>query len=97
MTNTVTDLKSGASIHLTPNGDSVLMFTDRGELIRARLSAGGYREISRARLIAPTTPFAGRNVAWAPPAFANGHVYARSIRELVSASLQADDPTPPGR
>src|SRR4029077_10529520 len=32
----VTDLKNGASIHLTPNGDSVLLYTDRGELIRAQ-------------------------------------------------------------
>src|SRR5262249_2617661 len=31
----VTDLKNGASIHLTLNGDSVLLYTDKGELIRA--------------------------------------------------------------
>src|SRR5262249_39096751 len=26
----VTDLKNGASIHLTPNGDSMFLYTDRG-------------------------------------------------------------------
>ena len=37
----VTDLKNGASIHLTPNGDSVLLYTDKGELIRAQLTSAG--------------------------------------------------------
>jgi outer membrane protein assembly factor BamB len=83
----VTDLKNGASIHLTDNGDSVLLYTDRGELIRARLTASGYKEISRARVLEPTMPFAGRKVAWSPPAYANGHIFARSGKELVCASL----------
>lgn len=88
-TNTVTDLKPGASIHIAQVGDSVLLFTDRGELIHAQLAATGYRELARARLVTPTTPFAGRNVAWAPPAFANGHVFVRTSKELVCASLGA--------
>ena len=86
----VTDLKNGASIHLTANGDSVLLFTDKGELIRARLSPQGYKEISRARLLEPTFPFGGRKVAWPPPAYANGHVFARNSKELVRASLAAE-------
>src|SRR5207244_10077744 len=56
----VTDLKSGASIHLTQNGDSVLLYTDRGELIRARLTPEGYKEVSRVAMLVPTFPFAGR-------------------------------------
>jgi len=83
----VTDPKNGASIHLTPNGDSVLLYTDRGELIRARLTARGYEEIGRAALLEPTFPFAGRKVAWSAPAYANRHVFARSGKELVCASL----------
>lgn len=85
----VTDLKGGASIHLTANGDSALLYTERGELIRARLSPKGYEEIGRARLLEPTYPFAGRKCAWAPPAFANRHVFARSDKELVCVSLEA--------
>jgi outer membrane protein assembly factor BamB len=85
----VTDLKNGASIHLTPNGDSVLLYTDRGELIRARLSAEGYKEVSRVTLLEPTFPFGGRKVAWSPPAFANRHVFARNGKELICASLAA--------
>jgi len=83
----VTDLKNGASIHLTLNGDSVLLYTDRGDLIRAQLTANGYKEISRAHVLEPTMPFAGRKVAWSPPAYANGHIFARSGKELVCASL----------
>jgi outer membrane protein assembly factor BamB len=85
----VTDLINGASIHLTANGDSMLLFTDKGQLIRARLTSSGYEEISRVTVIEPTFPFAGRMVAWSPPAYANGHLYARNSKELISASLVA--------
>jgi len=83
----VTDLINGASIHLTLNGDSVLLYTDKGELIRAQLTPGGYREISRAAVLEPTFPFAGRKVAWSAPAYANGHIFARSGKELICARL----------
>jgi outer membrane protein assembly factor BamB len=83
----VTDLKGGATIHLTPNGDSVLLYTDRGELIRARLTPQGYEEISRVRVLEPTFPFGGRNLTWSSPAYAGRHIFARSGKELVCASL----------
>jgi len=84
---TVTNLINGASIHLTPNGDSVLLYTDKGELIRAQLTSEGYKEISRVALLEPTFPFAGRNVTWSPPAYANRHIFARNSKELICASL----------
>jgi outer membrane protein assembly factor BamB len=89
-TDKVTGLKSGASIHLTANGDSVFLFTDEGVLIRARLTPQGYQELSRARLLEPTVPFGGKMLAWVAPAYANRHVFARSDRELVCASLAAN-------
>ena len=88
-TDSVTDLGNGASIHLTPCGEAVFLFTDQGDLIRAQLTPQGYREISRARLLEPTSPFGGRKRAWTPPAYANRHVFARSDQELVCASLAA--------
>jgi CubicO group peptidase (beta-lactamase class C family)/outer membrane protein assembly factor BamB len=88
-TDKVTDLKNGASIHLTPNGDSVLLHTDKGELIRAQLTPAGYREISRTALLEPTYPFGGRKVAWPPPAYANRRVFARNDKEIICASLAA--------
>jgi outer membrane protein assembly factor BamB len=83
----VTGLKNGASIHLTTNGGSVLLYTDKGELIRAQLTPKGYTEISRVALLEPTMPFAGRKVAWPPPAYANGHIFARNGKELICVSL----------
>ena len=88
-TNSVTSLKNGSCIHLTPNGDSVLLFTDQGNLIRARLSPRGYQELSRTRLLEPTHPFNGRNVVWPPPAYANHRVFARNDKELVCADLNS--------
>jgi outer membrane protein assembly factor BamB len=87
--NKVTDLKTGASIHITPNGESALLYTEKGELIRARLSADSYKELGRAKIIEPTYPFGDRKCAWAAPAFANRHVFARSDKELVCVSLDA--------
>jgi len=85
----VTRIGGGAALHLTPHGDAVWIFTDQGDLIRARLSPEGYQELSRAHVLDPTMPFSGRKVAWSPPAFANRHLFVRSERELVCASLAA--------
>jgi len=88
-TNTVTDLKNGSSIHLTPNGDSVLLFTNEGNLIRAQLNPEGYRELGRVHLLDGTYTYNGRRVVWPPPAYANRHVFARNDKELIRASLAA--------
>jgi len=86
----VTELKGGASIHLTaaPSIHSVFLYTDRGDLILSRLTAAGYHEVSRAHLLDPTNEYAGRKMAWPPPAYAERCVFARSDKELVCASLR---------
>jgi outer membrane protein assembly factor BamB len=89
-TNSVTDLKNGSSIHLAPNGDSVFLFTNEGNLIRAHLSSQGYHELSRTHLLEPTSPFNSRKVVWPPPAYANHQVFARNDRLLVCAWLGAE-------
>jgi outer membrane protein assembly factor BamB len=86
-TDRVTDLGTGASIHLTPNGDQTFLYTDRGDLILANLSGKGYKEKSRAHILEPTSPYEGRKFAWAPPAYADRCIFARSDKELVCASL----------
>ena len=88
-TNSVTASKNGASIHTTPQGGGYFLFTDEGNLIRAEMSPAGYREISRSHLIDPTWPFNGYKFVYAPPAFPNRHVFARSEAEVVCASLAA--------
>jgi outer membrane protein assembly factor BamB len=86
-TDKVTGLKNGATMHLTANGDSVLIFTDQGNLIRARLSAAGYHELSRVQLVKPTFLFGDRKIVFAVPAFADRQVFARNGKELICASL----------
>jgi outer membrane protein assembly factor BamB len=92
-TNTVTIPKNGASIHITPQGGGYFLFTDEGNLIRAQLSPAGYREMSRSHLIDPTWPFAGARFVYAPPAFANRHIFARSEAEIVCALLEKGQET----
>jgi len=81
-----------ATIHFIEHGDKVWMFNERGELIIGKLSRSGFEEISRAKLIEPTTgqlPQRG-GVCWSHPAFAYKHVFARNDKELVCASLAAE-------
>jgi outer membrane protein assembly factor BamB len=90
-TNSVTTQRNGASINITPQGSGFFLFTDEGNLIRAQLSPAGYGEISRSHLIDPTWPFNGAKFVYAPPAFANRHVFARSEAEIVCASLEKEN------
>jgi outer membrane protein assembly factor BamB len=81
-----------ATIHMVRNRDRMWMFNERGELIIATLSPAGFHEISRAKLIDPTTPQLGQRggVCWSHPAYANKHVFARNDQELVCADLSGD-------
>lgn len=80
-----------ATIHMVQNGDTTWMFNDAGELIIAKLSPEGCRQISRAKLIEPTRGQLGRGngVCWAHPAYADRCVFARNDNEIVCASLAA--------
>jgi outer membrane protein assembly factor BamB len=84
------ETKWGESVHLTPNGDRVLLLNPKGELILAKLSQEGYHEMSRVRLIEPTVGAKEEGaVAWAHPAYANKHIFVRNDKELIRASLAA--------
>ena len=88
-TTNVTELKFGASIHLTPNGNATFLFTDEGNFILARLTPDGYREIGRVHLLKPTSVLGARRLAWVPPSYANRCIFARNDEELICASLEA--------
>ena len=88
-TSAVTDPINGASIHVILSGESAFLFNDRGELIQARLAPTGYEEISRTKLLEPTSAFGSRKLAWSAPAFAHRNVYARNDQELICVSLAA--------
>jgi hypothetical protein len=86
-TNVVTSLRQGACVHLIPNGSSVFLFTDQGDLVRAQLSPAGYQELGRIHLIEPTSPLFENKFAWAAPSFANRNIFVRNDRELRCYSL----------
>jgi outer membrane protein assembly factor BamB len=82
-----------AGAHLTANGRQVFIFDDQGKLILARLSPDGYAEVGRTFLIEATSGTHWQSpLTWAHPAYANRHVFARNDKELVCASLAADQP-----
>ena len=68
-------------------GNRFFIFSERGELIIAKLSPLGYEEISRAPLLEPDNRDPGRPVVWSHPAFANRRIYARNDHGLVCADL----------
>lgn len=84
-------VRNHSTMHLVRHGekgDRVWIFNEQGELILAKLTAAGYEEVSRAKLIDPTTEQLDRGVTWSHPAFAYRHIFARSDRELVCAALR---------
>ena len=72
-----------------PSGNAFL-FSERGDLIIAKLSPEKYEEISRAHLLDPVNRDPNRPVVWSHPAFANRSVYARNDKEIVCVSLAAE-------
>jgi outer membrane protein assembly factor BamB len=86
-TNTVTELRQGACVHLVPNGQSLFLFTDQGDLIRAELSPAGYRELGRTHLVDPTSPLFEKKFAWSAPSFADRNIFVRNDQELRCYSL----------
>ena len=81
-----------ATIHLIPHQDHVWLFNERGELILGRLTPQGYQELSRAKLLDPTTDqYRQRDgVTWSHPAFAYRRVFARNDKQLVCVDLAAE-------
>jgi outer membrane protein assembly factor BamB len=78
-----------ATAHLVQNGAHTWMFNERGELIISTLSPDGYKEISRTKLIEPTTgQLESRGgVCWTHPAFADKCIFIRNDKELICADL----------
>ncbi len=76
-----------ANVHFIQKGEKTLMFNEQGELLVTELSPEGVKEISRKKIIEPTNKQLPRGVAWAHPAFANGHVIVRNDNQIISLRL----------
>ncbi|MBL8217077.1 MAG: PQQ-like beta-propeller repeat protein [Bryobacterales bacterium] len=81
-----------ASGFIVRHKDRYFINNDRGDLIIARLSPEGYKEISRTPLIKPTSNSGNRRelgaVNWSHPAYANRNIYARNDEEIIAYSLR---------
>lgn len=73
---------------LVRHEDRFFIHNEQGELIIARLTPEGYREISRAQLIRPSRRVRRRMTIWSHPAFAMKSVFARNDGELIRVSLE---------
>ena len=76
---------------IVKNGRRSFIFSEKGDLIIAKLTPEKYEELSRAHLIDADNRDPGRPVVWSHPAFANKSIYARNDREIICASLAAQD------
>lgn len=72
---------------LVPQGDRVVITNEQGDLIFAKLSREGYKELSRAKMIEPTQPISRRMTVWSHPAFALRSIFARNDGELIRVNL----------
>lgn len=79
---------NAAGAFIVKNGERFFLFTEKGDLIIAKMSPKGYEELSRAKILEPTTVAFGRNVVWSHPAFADGCMFARNDKEIVCVSLK---------
>jgi outer membrane protein assembly factor BamB len=83
-----------ASAQWVRHGDRFFINNDIGELIIGKVDPKGYTEISRTKLITPTTPASQRRIGgkinWTAPAFANKHIITRNDEEIISINLAAD-------
>lgn len=86
----ITPHERWSTVHFTTNGDKTWMFTERGELIVAKLSPKGCDVISRAKIIEPTgVQLKNRDVTWAHPAYANRCIFVRNDEKLICVDLAA--------
>ena len=70
--------------------EKTFIFSEKGDLIIAKLTPEKYDELSRTHLIDPVNRDPGRPVVWSHPALANRSIYARNDQEIICASLAAE-------
>jgi outer membrane protein assembly factor BamB len=80
-----------ATVFIVPQDDRFFLYNDQGDLIIARLSPGGYEEVSRTHVLDADQEARGRKAVWSHPAFAHRCLFARNSKELVCVSLAAQE------
>ena len=83
------DKDKWSTAFLVPQGKQCFIFTDRGDLHIARLTAAGYEQVDKAHLCDPDMPLGARKVIWSHPAFANRRIFVRTNSEITAYDLAA--------
>lgn len=78
---------SHGTAFIVEHKDKHILFTETGDLVFARFSPSGFKELGRMHVLEPTGDCFGRAVVWSHPAYANQCLYARNDEELVCVSL----------
>lgn len=81
--------KGFPSLFAIENQDRFWLFTDQGELILSDLSADGYKELGRTKLLDTTAQSRGRAYVWYPPACSDGKLFVRNEKELICVDMRA--------
>lgn len=89
--------KGSETAFIVKQEDRFWLFNELGELIIAKLSSEGYKEVDRAKVIEKSNLAFGREVVWSMPAFASRHAYIRNDNEIICVDLEANHAARPGR
>ncbi|WP_315851420.1 PQQ-binding-like beta-propeller repeat protein [Rhodopirellula sp. MGV] len=83
-------IKHGTAF-ITQIGDSdrYYLMSETGDLLVAKLTAKGYEELGRMKVVEPTGEAFGRPVVWSHPAYANHAAFIRNDKEIVAVDLTA--------
>lgn len=76
------------TVFVTPHEDRYFLFTEKGDLVIAKLSVKGYEEIDRAYVIEPNgLDLRQRDIVWSHPAYARKCAFIRNDTEVICVSL----------
>ncbi len=77
-----------ATVFIVENDNQCILMCDNGQLMMGRFTPEGFESLGQMQLLEATSVARGRKVVWSHPAFANGHMFARNDKEIISADLR---------
>jgi outer membrane protein assembly factor BamB len=79
--------KGSETAFIVKNGDRFVFFAETGFIVLGKLTAKGYEETDRAKVLEQTNKAFGRNVVWCAPAFADKKMFVRNDKEIICVDL----------
>jgi outer membrane protein assembly factor BamB len=79
--------KGSETAFIIKNGDRFVFFAETGHIVLGKLTAKGYEETDRAKILEQTNVAFGRKVVWCAPAFADKKMYVRNDKEIICVDL----------